>query len=52
MQKITINISEKHLLHLEDLKKELGLASRSQALEMIIDQLFEEKDGSKIKPGE
>jgi len=34
------------------LKQVLGLASRSQALEMIIDQFFEEKDASKIKPEE
>jgi len=52
MQRITINVSENHLLHLEALKKELGLASRSQALEMMISQLFEEKDASKIKPEE
>ena len=52
MQRITINVSEKHLLHLEALKKELGLASRSQALEMIIEQIFEEEDDSKIKPEE
>jgi len=52
MQKISINISEKHILHLEALKKELGFASRSQALEMILDQLFEEKDAPMIKPEE
>ena len=49
MQRIAINISEKNLLHLEALKKEFGLESRSQALEMIIDQQFEGKDASQIK---
>ena len=52
MPKITMNVSEKHLLHLEELKKELGLASRSQALEMILDQLFEEKVAPMIKQEE
>ena len=49
MQKIILNISEKHTLHLEALKKELRLASRSQALEIILDQLFEDKETSEIK---
>ena len=49
MPKINANISEKNLQHLEALRQMLGLVSRSQALEMIIDQFFKEKDAHKIK---
>ena len=52
MPRITLSVSEKHLMHLEALKQELGLASRSKVLEMIVDQLFEEKDALKFKQEE
>ena len=44
MPQIRINISEKNLALLEELKNEWGLSNRSKALERIIDKLLQDKE--------
>ena len=46
MPEVRANLSQKAINLLEELKKEHGFKTRSQALEMIIEQLLEDPDGT------
>ena len=52
MPEVRANLSQKAIDLLEELKKEHGLKTRSQALEMIIEQLLEDPDGTNPGPEE
>ena len=50
MPELRVNLSQRTIDLLEELKKEHGLRTRSQALEMIIEQLLEDPDGTSPEP--
>ena len=52
MPKIKANLSQRTIYLLEELKQQFDLRSRSDALEMIIEQLLEDPDGTNPGPEE
>ena len=52
MPEVRVNLSQHVITLLEQLKKEHGLKTRSQALEMIIEQLLEDPDRTNPGPEE
>lgn len=52
MPKVRVNLSQRTIDLLEELKQQYDLRSRSDALEMIIEQLLEDPDGTNPGPEE
>lgn len=52
MPKVRVNLSQRTIDLLEELKQQYDLRSRSGALEMIIEQLLEDPDGTNPGPEE
>ena len=50
MPEVRVNLSQQTIDLLQELKKEHGLKTRSQALEMIIEQLMEDPDETNPEP--
>ena len=52
MPEVRVNLSQKAITLLEQLKKENGLKTRSQALEMIIEELLAVPEDTNCVPEE
>ena len=50
MPEVRVNLSQQTIDLLEELKKEHGLRTRSQALEMIIEQLLTDPEDTNPEP--
>jgi metal-responsive CopG/Arc/MetJ family transcriptional regulator len=52
MTEVRVNLSRRTIALLEELKQHYNLRSRSDVLEMIIEQLLEDPDGTNPGPEE
>ena len=52
MTEVRVNLSRRAIALLEELKQHYNLRSRSDVLEMIIEQLLEDPDGTNPGPEE